>query len=91
VPKVEDRNVKTGGPDWSVAGFTRQSAHEVTKTNGSPNWGGTYSDKAVVDACKFLHESGYEVMLYPMLYLDLPNKPWRGDVKVKSSCDLTHG
>ena len=83
-PKVEDRNIKLGGSDWEVAEFNRQTAAVISKVDGKVNWGGTYTDRSVIEACELLHQNGYEVMLYPMLYLDLPKKPWRGEVKAKT-------
>ncbi len=84
VPKVEDREVKYGGDDWSVGNLVRNTAPLMSKVNGVVNWGGTYSDRSVIEACELLHKNGYEVMLYPMLYLDLPNKPWRGEIKANT-------
>jgi len=83
-PKVEDRTAKTGGSDWTVGEYSRSTAPQVSQVNGKMNWGGTYSDRSVIEACDLLTKNGYEVMLYPMLYIDLPNKPWRGDIKAKT-------
>ncbi len=78
-PAIENRNISTFPDEWSVFGLKRKDARIITKDkDGNPIYGGTISDKALINYLKELKKRNYKVMLYPMLFLDLPDKPWRG-------------
>ncbi|XGA08293.1 MAG: glycoside hydrolase TIM-barrel-like domain-containing protein [Wolbachia endosymbiont of Xenopsylla cheopis] len=65
--------------DWQVGEITRSKAKLISKDDqGNPRYGGTVSDLALLRCIQELHSRGYKVMLYPMLLMDTPNKPWRG-------------
>lgn len=86
LPGVEYNNGATTSPDvWKVGKYTRDTARLVSRTNSRPNYGGTINDASLVRYLKELKERGYKVMLYPMLFTDLENKPWRG--KITGSID----
>ncbi len=85
-PKAESR--ASTSENWEVAGYTRDNANLVSKVNGSLNWGGTSNDKSVIEACELLKTNGYNVTLYPMLFIDLPDKPWRGYIKADSDQEV---
>jgi hypothetical protein len=97
-PKVEyyETQATTTPLQWSVAGYTRNTAELVLSfSDGSPTYGGTPSDKSVVDICKYLKSKGLNVMLLPFLQVDttedIPgeeNKPWRGRITPDSSADV---
>ncbi len=65
--------------EWKVGGFNRQNAKEISKNkNNIPNYGGTPSDESVINYILELKKRGKKIMFYPILLLDLENKPWRG-------------
>ncbi len=65
--------------DWQVGEITRSKAKLISKDNhGNPRYGGTVSDSALLRCIEELRSRGYKVMLYPMLLMDIPGKPWRG-------------
>lgn len=66
-------------PDaWSVSEYKRENAHLISSANDRPNYGGTINDISLIRFIKHLKESGYKVVLYPLLFIDMPQKPWRG-------------
>ena len=82
LPGVEyqDNQARNHPDEWQVANFSRASAHLVSSVNNSPIYGGTINDKSLVRYIKYLKDLGYKVMLYPMIFMDLPTKPWRGHI-----------
>jgi hypothetical protein len=81
-PAVEGHEYTTSPDEWGVKNLTRSQAKIVTKdANGNPIYGGTVSDQSLVRYLQKLRSSGYKVILYPMLFLDLKDKPWRGRIK----------
>ncbi|MCL4743831.1 MAG: glycoside hydrolase TIM-barrel-like domain-containing protein [Burkholderiaceae bacterium] len=72
-PGVELRKRDTKPLSWSVAGYSRSSAHLISKTNGRVNYGGTPSDNAVKQAIAGLKSRGYKVILYPFVFMDVPS------------------
>ena len=80
-PAVEGKNYILDGQDWSVAGIDRFNAEVIGRDkNGNPNYGGTPSDKSILSYVQKLKAMSYKVMFYPMLFVDLLNKPWRGHI-----------
>lgn len=78
-PAVESHDYYTSPDEWSVAGVKRDGAKIITKDkNGNPIYGGTISDKALINYVRELKKRNYKVILYPMIFLDLLDKPWRG-------------
>ncbi len=68
-------------PDvWKVGNFNRSNAHKISRTDSRPNYGGTINDASLVRFIQELKSRGFKVVLYPMIFMDLPNKPWRGDI-----------
>jgi hypothetical protein len=85
-PASETNNRKTGSTpiEWKVAGKNRWQARVVSKRkDGSLNYGGTVSDGSVVSLLKELKIRGYKVLFYPMIFVDTPEKPWRGRMSGK--------
>ncbi|WP_425045440.1 baseplate multidomain protein megatron [Primorskyibacter sp. S87] len=82
-PKVERRHVEGQNMPWSVSGVHRQAAIEIEMQDGRPIYGGTPSDRSVVEAIRHMREAGQEVMFYPFILMDqqqgngLPD-PWTG-------------
>jgi len=79
-PAVEYKYSGVVSPnDWSVAGISRQNAKQVVKDiKGNVRYGGTISDGSVVNSLNYMRGQGYQIMFYPMMMMDVANKPWRG-------------
>ncbi|MBA8667877.1 glycoside hydrolase TIM-barrel-like domain-containing protein [Holosporaceae bacterium 'Namur'] len=88
-PKVETRTA-VQGEDWQVANYTRNTAKLVSQVNGKPNWGGTPNDKSIVEVCELLKANGFNITLYPILFVDQPAKPWRGFIHAESDQEIEH-
>ncbi len=79
-PGVEYTEGAHTQPDsWQVAGYTRGTAHPIsTDEQGIVRYGGTPTDASVLRLIAEAKNRGLKVMLYPMVFMDLPDKPWRG-------------
>ena len=96
MPGVETNDKMTEPTVWRVAGVTRAEARRVSQTSeGSPIFGGTPSDRGVIQTIRVLRERGYRVVFYPFLLMDIapgnglpdpyggdeqPAYPWRGRI-----------
>ena len=73
-----DAAVKTtfrpgGAHGWAVASVIRSTATLISTTlTGQPAFGGTPSDASVIDAIVNLKARGFEVLLHPVLIMDVP-------------------
>ncbi|MEM7330323.1 MAG: glycoside hydrolase TIM-barrel-like domain-containing protein [Pseudomonadota bacterium] len=96
-PGVEQRDRTTVPYAWQVDQTDRQAAHLISQTEGSPNFGGTPADAAVLEAIAALKAAGMAVTLSPFLLMDVPEGnglpdprgwigqpafPWRGRITV---------
>jgi hypothetical protein len=102
-PAVDDSRKATTGATWAVDGLTRASAHQVSRVDGRPAFGGTPSDQSVIDLIVELKARGLKVTLYPFVMMDIaagntlhdpltgeasqPIYPWRGRI----TCDPAPG
>jgi hypothetical protein len=102
-PKVDSKIKKTVGATWSVDGVTRNTAQATSTVDGRPAYGGTPSDRSVLDLIAELKARGIAVTLYPFLMMDIPSGnelpdpltgsgfqppyPWRGRI----TCDPAPG
>ncbi|MEQ1809097.1 MAG: glycoside hydrolase/phage tail family protein [Terricaulis sp.] len=91
--------------EWSVSSVSRAGAHLISTHEDGPAFGGTPSDRSVLQAISELKQAGYKVGLYPFLMMDiaadntLPDPhgassqapyPWRGRISVHpASADQT--
>lgn len=95
-PGVERRDRATVPYSWQVDGFDRDSAHLISQTNESPNYGGTPADEAVLEGITALKAAGIAITLSPFLLMDIPPGnglsdpygggeqaafPWRGRIR----------
>ncbi|MEY3197358.1 MAG: hypothetical protein RLZZ59_729 [Pseudomonadota bacterium] len=65
--------------EWLVAGKNRDNTRVISRdANGSPSYGGTINDASLVRYLEEMKSRGIKIMLYPMIFVDLPGKPWRG-------------
>ena len=95
-PKVDLIAKTTTGAEWSVAGLSRASALQMSKSNGVAAYGSTPSDSSVIHCIAALKARGLKVMLYPFVMMDVPanntlidpytgapsqpSYPWRGRI-----------
>jgi hypothetical protein len=83
-PRIEYGNDSEGYPiysapdEWKVGNWTRFNTPLVGVDNRTLRYGGTISDISII---RYLQEAkirGFKIMFYPMFFMDMPNKPWRG-------------
>lgn len=80
-PGVEYNTGATTSPNvWSVAGYTRSTARLITQISGAPQYGGTPDDAGLLRYLDELKARGYNIMFYPLMFMDVSGKPWRGDL-----------
>ncbi|NBX02699.1 MAG: hypothetical protein EBR02_01265 [Alphaproteobacteria bacterium] len=97
LPGVEFKDDAITSPDsWQVAGFSRSTARLITQIDGKPQYGGTPDDSSVLRLLDELRTRGYKVAFYPLMFMDVSGKPWRGEVTgsaadVSSFFTKTHG
>ncbi len=78
-PGVEFKNGAITAPDsWAAGGYTRATARQITLVDDVPRYGGTPSDTSLLRYIREIKNRGYNVMFYPMIFMDVENKPWRG-------------
>jgi len=96
-PGVETSTKTTTPMSWRVAGLSRVEAHLVSLKDGRPAYGGTPSDRAVIEAITDLKARAIAVVLTPFILMDVPHGnslpdpygggsqapyPWRGRITV---------
>ncbi len=80
-PGVEYQTGAITEPEtWSVGSFTRSTARQITIVDGKPRYGGTPDDQSIIRLLDELADRGLSVMFYPMFFMDVADKPWRGRV-----------
>jgi len=95
VPGVELRTKATLPFDWSAGGVSRSNAHLISTTGSGPAFGGTPSDRSLLEAIAEMTARGLKVTLYPFVLMDIPAAnalpdpygglsqaayPWRGRI-----------
>lgn len=70
-PKIEDSANVTDPLTWAVAGYTRASATEVSRTSTRLNYGGTPSDNAVSQGIAELKARNIDVVFCPVILMDI--------------------
>ena len=79
LPSVEYQAGASTTPNaWNVAGYNRGSARLMLQINGKPQYGGTPDDASILRYLTELRNRGYKIMFYPLMFMDVANKPWRG-------------
>lgn len=79
LPGVEFDNINTIPDSWAVGTFNRGNAYQISQDgDGNPVYGGTISDDSLLRYLDELADRGYNVMFYPLFFMDTANKPWRG-------------
>ncbi|MCC1481444.1 baseplate multidomain protein megatron [Roseibaca sp. Y0-43] len=95
-PKVEFPDRDAPDYPWSVAGRVAAETPQVPLLNDAPVYGGTPSDRAVIEAIAALQARGQKVVYYPFILMeqlagnglpdpysdatDQPVLPWRGRI-----------
>ncbi len=94
-PAVTQSDPSGLSQDWKVSGVERADAVIVSMHGGSPAYGGTPSDRSVLDAIAGIKARGLKVTLYPFMMMDVPEGnvlpdpygaeaqaqyPWRGRI-----------
>ena len=80
---------------WSVGGITRAAATTVSSVDDHASFGGTPSDRSVIECIGEIRSRGLRAMLYPFVMMDIPPEntlpnpyggesqpafPWRGRI-----------
>ncbi len=100
-PKAEASDRGATPAPWSVAGLTPATARLVSRdAEDRPVFGGTPTDRSVVNAIREMTARGLGVMLYPFLLMDIPEGngladpygraeqppfPWRGRITLDAA------
>ena len=77
--EFNDSSHHTSPATWKVKNFNRNNAQQITlNADGNPIYGGTVNDSSLLNFLKELRKRKYKIMLYPIILMDIENKPWRG-------------
>lgn len=95
-PKVEQYGEEGQEMPWQVSGLGRTAAGQVPLDEGRPVYGGTPTDRSVIEAIVALKEAGQAVTFYPFVLMtqqagngrtdpwsgagNQPALPWRGRI-----------
>ena len=71
-PAVTDRLVSGLSQEWKVSGLTRTTAPLVSSHGGGAAYGGSPSDRSVINAIAEIKARGLKVTLYPFVMMDIP-------------------
>lgn len=67
--------------EWKVGKYSRSTARLVSRdADNFPKYGGSVNDESVVRYLQELKRRNLKVMFYPMFFLDIDKKPWRGHI-----------
>jgi len=103
-PGVEIAEKENTPEAWKAGGVARANAHLISTHDGGPAYGGTPSDRSVLQAIAELKQRGYKVGLYPFLMMDVPADndlpdphggaaqaayPWRGRISVHPAAGVS--
>ncbi|MDX2050395.1 MAG: glycoside hydrolase TIM-barrel-like domain-containing protein [Rickettsiaceae bacterium] len=87
-PAVESKDITSTkySSEWRVENFTRETAKEISKNeDNNPTYGGTVNDESLVRYLKELKTRKLKIIFYPMIFLDVEGKPWRGHMTGESA------
>jgi len=100
-PKVEQKVGDGQGMPWGVSGVSRAAAEEIAKVDGRSVYGGTPTDKSVIEAIAHMNDAGKGVVFYPFILMDQlegntkfdpytgeagqPALPWRGRITLSAA------
>ncbi|WP_134679654.1 baseplate multidomain protein megatron [Paracoccus ravus] len=83
-PKVEDRARDGEEMPWRAGGIDRAEAEVVARIDDRPIYGGTPSDRSVIEALRTIAASGRKAVFYPFILMEQLDgndllDPWRGE------------
>lgn len=78
-PMVTDDTATDFSEPWKVSGIGRAEALQVSQHGGGAAYGGTPSDKTLLDAIAAIRARGLKVTLYPFIMMDVPPGNGRPD------------
>ncbi|MEX5729275.1 hypothetical protein Ga0609869_002628 [Rhodovulum iodosum] len=100
-PKVEQTEVDGEEMPWQVSGLARGEAETLATLDDRVVYGGTPTDRAVMEAIAEINAGGQEVMFYPFILMeqmegngladpwsgadDQPHLPWRGRITLSAA------
>ncbi len=79
-PAVEFNDPHTQySEQWQVGKYLRDTARLVSRdADDFPKYGGTVNDASIIRYLQELKRRNFKIMFYPMFFLDVWQKPWRG-------------
>jgi hypothetical protein len=82
-PAVEYKDPHSStSEEWRVGHFTRTTARLVSRNElDQPNYGGSVNDASVIRYLQEIKSRGLKILFYPMFFMDVPMKPWRGHAR----------
>lgn len=85
-PAIEFKDANLAySEEWSVGGYDRDTAYEITKDElNNPLYGGSVNDASMLRYLEEIKRRQLKIMFYPMFLLDVPQKPWRGHVTTEA-------
>jgi hypothetical protein len=86
-PAVEyqDENSKYT-EEWYVGRYSRLSAKLISRdSDDNPRYGGSVNDASIIRYLEELRRRNLKIMFYPMFFLYIDNKPWRGHLTANAS------
>ncbi|MDX1924581.1 MAG: glycoside hydrolase TIM-barrel-like domain-containing protein [Rickettsiaceae bacterium] len=67
--------------EWKVANRTRANARVISRDPfQNPLYGGTINDASIVRYLQEIKSRGLRIMFYPLIFVDIQDKPWRGRI-----------
>ncbi len=65
--------------EWEVGNYNRENAYEIRKDKeNNPIYGGSINDNSIIRYLTELKKRKFNIMFYPMFFMDVDMKPWRG-------------
>ncbi len=93
-PGVETATKSTSPYEWKAGGVARGGAHLISTVDGGPDsgpaYGGTPSDRSVIETIQSLNARGLKIMFHPFILMDAAGFPWRGRIDA-GAADQTAG
>jgi hypothetical protein len=79
-PAVENQDENTQySEEWRVGQYSRISAKLISRdADNNPRYGGSVNDASIMRYLEELKRRNLKIMFYPMFFLDIDDKPWRG-------------
>ncbi len=80
MPGIEyNKNDTKYSEDWRVGDYLRNNAYTISRDEfGNPNYGGSVNDASIARYLQEIKSRKLKIMFYPMFFLDVEKKPWRG-------------